>query len=942
VFKSDILASSGLRMGLAFCVVLSACTYGTQGGDFDWPAATAENKPWTYWWWHGSAVDTQGLTEHLEAYQQAGLGGVHIIPIYGVKGQEQRFIDYLSPGWMKMYAHTVSEAHRLGMGVDMSTGTGWPFGGPNVGVDDATADVVFKTYSIAGAERLTEKVRVEDERAKRCAELQTLMGFSEAGDVLNLTEKVDGQGNLEWVAPPGRWKLYGVFQVLGGKKVERAAPGAVGYIVDPFSSASLRRYLVRFDKAFAAYKGAMPRSHYHDSYEYGRATWTDDLFAEFQKRRGYDLRTMLPALLGDGDKDVVARVKCDYRETIADLHLEYIEEWAKWCHAGGCLTRNQAHGSPSNLLDTYAASDIPETEIFGPSGLAVPGLRSEPGFDFHAELNNPLMLKFASSAAHVAGKRLTSSETCTWLGEHFKVSLSQAKPEIDQLFVSGINHIFYHGMAYSPLDEPWPGWLFYASTSFAPTNSIWRDFAWLNAYVTRCQSVLQSAEPNNDIVLYWPIYDLWHNQGGMLMGLSVHGISGWLSNRGFYDTPKRLWRRGYCYDYISDRQLAEAKFVSGNVAAGSGCYKLVVVPRCRLMPVRTLRKLAALADAGATIVVVHGLPTDVPGFGNIQKRRDTFRKLLDRLKADDSNGPDFRQVRVGKGRLLLGEDLEKMVCSAHVVREEVVDYGVEFIRRRRPDGYDYFMTNLNGGNLDQWVELSVAGESAVILDPRVEDKSGVAAVKRGNSGRLRCYLQLEPGQSCIVRTFSSRQVEGPTWRYIKSSSRSRQIEGTWQVSFVQGGPELPTGFETDKLASWTQLGDDEAKRFAGTALYQISFEANPADAHDWLLDLGRVCESARVRLNGHNMGCLWSIPFKMLIGRHLRPGRNVLEVEVTNLSANRIADLDRRQVNWKTFYDINFVDIHYHKFDASGWPFMDSGLLGPVCLIPVSYIQPSD
>ena len=405
---------------LIFMFVFLVSAYGQGTSEPTWPEATKESKPWTYWWWPGSAVDKKGLTEHLEAYHKAGLGGVHIIPIYGVKGAEERFIEYLSPRWMEMLAHTTAEAKRLGMGVDMSTGTGWPFGGPDVSAEDATAAVILKTYDVNGGDIVSEPVKVEDEKRKRPAVLQALMGFSDKAEIADLTAKVDGDGKLDWTAPAGRWRLYAVFQGLGGKKVERAAPGGAGYIIDPFSRRSLLTYLSRFDKAFSDYKGAMPRAHYHDSYEYGRATWTDDLFEQFEKRRGYDLRRALPALFGEGPEDVVARVKCDYRQTIADLHLEsYIMPWVKWAHGKASLTRNQAHGSPSNLLDTYAAADIPETEIFGPSGFKIPGLRMDPDFNFHAALNDALMLKFASSAAHVAGSKLASSETCTWLGEHF-------------------------------------------------------------------------------------------------------------------------------------------------------------------------------------------------------------------------------------------------------------------------------------------------------------------------------------------------------------------------------------------------------------------------------------------------------------------------------------------------------------------------------------------
>lgn len=167
----------------------------------------------------------------------------------------------------------------------------------------------------------------------------------------------------------------------------------------------------------------------------------------------------------------------------------FTHTFSSWVHRKKAISINQAHGSPGNLLDLYAAVDIPETETFGSSSFSIPGLRR----DSEAIRNvdpDPNMLKFASSAAHAMGHPLASSETFTWLSEHFKTSWSQCKPEVEQVFLSGINHVFFHGTTYSPANVPWPGWLFYASVNFVPDNSLWPHLTGLNSYITRCQSVL--------------------------------------------------------------------------------------------------------------------------------------------------------------------------------------------------------------------------------------------------------------------------------------------------------------------------------------------------------------------------------------------------------------------------------------------------------------------
>jgi hypothetical protein len=105
------------------------------------------------------------------------------------------------------------------------------------------------------------------------------------------------------------------------------------------------------------------------------------------------------------------------------------------------------------------------------------------------------------------------------------------------------------------------------------------------------------------------------------------------------------------------------------------------------------------------------------------------------------------------------------------------------------------------------------------------------------------------------------------------------------------------------------------------------------------LDLGKVGQSARVRLNGRDLGTLVAPPFSVAVD-NLKSEGNMLEVEVTNVSANHIRDLDRRGVKWKNFHDSNFVNQDYRPFDASNWPLYDSGLLGPVTLKVIEKFQP--
>jgi hypothetical protein len=251
----------------------------------------------------------------------------------------------------------------------------------------------------------------------------------------------------------------------------------------------------------------------------------------------------------------------------------------------------------------------------------------------------------------------------------------------------------------------------------------------------------------------------------------------------------------------------------------------------------------------------------------------------------------------------------------------VEDSGLQYIRRAVDDGRYYFIANQGKDNIDRMISLATKFTSVAIMDP-MTGRTGMAETCFNHA-----RLQLAPGQSVILRTFNTK-TDGPRWRYDEPG-QPVAINGLWQVKFIQGGPELPPSFRSDKLGSWTTQGG-EAERFAGTALYSTTFDA-PAGKGPWLLDLGEVCHSARVRINGTDLGTLIMPPYRVRV-EQLKPTGNLLEVEVTNLSANRIRDLDRRKVVWRIFRDTNFVNINYKPFDASAWPVHPSGLLGPVTL----------
>jgi hypothetical protein len=817
-------------------------------------------KPWTRWWWPGSAVDKADLTKQLEQFAAAGLGGVEITPIYGARGAEERYLPYLSPQWVGMLEHVGKEARRLGLGVDMATGTGWPFGGPWITEADSLQKLVLKDGKLSGE--------------------------------------------------PNRMM------------VKRAAPGGEGLVLDPYSATAMNHYLARFDEALGKLPPGFIRSQFHDSFEYYGGAWTPAFEARFEAMHGYSIQPYAARLLGQepADPDLLARLKSDYRDTLAVLHQEYLDAWKQWAHRHGSLVRNQSHGAPGNLLDLYANADIPETEVFGSTPFPIPGLRRNADeIRSDQDLPEPLVLRLASSAAHVAGRPLASSETCTWLRDHWKVSLAYTKPEIDRLFACGINHLFYHGTVYSPADAAWPGWLFYASTQFNPSNPWWDDFPALNAYVTRVQAVLQSGAPDSEVLLYWPIEDVWNDPQGTMKQLGMHDVK-WMTGEPVGRLASALVAQGYGFDYVSDAFLQRTEARDGQFVTPGGSYRVLLVPATRRMPLETLQRLAKLAGQGAPILF-ESMPEDVPGLGRLEERRAQFQSLAAKLaKAAHADTPVLNRL-----------------AALSLRREPMVEQGLSLIRRRTGTGNSYFVTNLSSKTRDGWVALGAKAVRSVLITDPLSGHQGLGALRQAPQGGTEVLFQLAPGESCLLETNSPVATTGQVeaWSYTRPGGSSIVLAGRWHVEFLKGGPVLPASYDTQELRSWTDQSDPELQRFAGTARYTLHFQAPPQKAQDWLLELGDLRESARVRLNGVSLGTLWSLPFHVKVGSVLKPGENVLELEVTNLAANRIRDLDRRKVDWKIMREINFVDIRYRPFDASAWPLTPSGLLGPVTLIPL-------
>jgi hypothetical protein len=519
--------------------------------------------------------------------------------------------------------------------------------------------------------------------------------------------------------------------------------------------------------------------------------------------------------------------------------------------------------------------------------------------------------------------------------------------------------------------------LFYAAVEFNPQNPWWRDFAELNAYATRVQSFMQSGQPDNDVLLYFPIYDRFAERprargrqvAGSGFAMPGQAPTGGFTSQGFssegqtaalldhfdaippYDSSAfriaadRMLARGYMYDYVSDRQLAATRVENGRVVTSGGAsYRVVLVPASRFIPVETMEQLVRLARGGATVAFLDGLPDDVAGLSDLARRRTrlTAAKGAFSMVGAERVGAAVERQRVGAGTVLVAQDVEALLAASGARREPATDLGVKLVRRRERDGATYFIVNTSGKSIDGWVPLATTARSAAVY-AAMHETSGIGRVRAGANGVTEVYLQFPASASRIVRTYERDDVRGAAWPYMERAGVPVTASGRWSLEFLSGGPTLPAKVADAPLGSWTSLPDTTAKNFAGTARYTMELPrpAGPAGTTAWRLDLGVVHESARIMLNGQDLGTFIGPWFRVDVPVDAFRARNVLEIEVTNLMANRIAYLDRRGVPWKKFYNVNFpARLAANRgseglFNASSWPPLPSGLTGPVTLTPL-------
>jgi len=959
------------------CAIASSLLISMAAGISTWAAADSytvmkesflqppeECRPWTLWWWFGNAVTPEEITRELDGMDTHGIGGVEIFPIYPMSDDDPalgiRNLEQFSDEWLAVFGHTLIEAQKRGMYVQMLAGHGWPLGGLVVTRADAAKRIVKQEHDLKGMRRVSGALPVgigPNETLEAVIAVRVRDGAPEPGTITDLTDRVT-DGSLSWRVPRGDWKLMTFKSTGTAMQVKRATYKAEGFVVDHLGAGPMRRYLDWVAPIFGAagdLAGSTLITCNADSWEVYQANWTEGFLRTFKEKRGYDLRQFLPHLwyvMGPESR----LIRQDFLETVSDLALaNYFQLLTDWCHEHGCGSSIQAHGSPADALRAYGTVDIPDGETMW--------IGSE------QRRLNIRSRRLAASAAHLYGKPIVTAESFTWLKmPRFIVPLELLKPAADSLFLEGVNHIRNHGYSYSPPQIGNPGWVFYASTVINHNNTWWDYYPLVARYIARMQYLLRQGEFTADVLLYanqhdaratfderapaeWKNDNAWgdKNEPGIDDG---YGIA-----RRTYRCALSILDAGYNLDFVNDHALARRMaIVDGCLDVGTTRYPMLVFYETEFVPVATIEKAREFVRQGGTVVFVGRVPDAAPGYLNHRDRSERVRRVV----ADLLSLRDRKVVRV--------ETLDDLPDTLHelCVPDCVFDppgSDIGFIHRTLADGELYFVANPSEVEKDVTMSFRVGDMTPEHWDAmtgrvhpvvRFETHDGrvfipwhfgvydsavfvfrkVAAPAQVTSTNVPGRLAVSTADDGSISLVALVEERGEYFIDVSDTHiiaahevpQPKLVSPTWHVTF----PTKPRKqVDMPKLISWTEI--DSVKHFSGTADYRAEIDI-PSQylAQDvrLYLDLGEVREIAEVSVNGQPAGVSWRRPHVLEMTGLARAGRNDLRIRVTNLLHNKVKGLkpeDERTL--RPEYGLRTV-LYGEKLEE----LLPSGLLGPVTL----------
>jgi hypothetical protein len=900
------------------------------------------------WWWFGPAATKPEITRELEAMKAAGIGGAEIANLYPLAldnpGKNDPASDlaadfhntpFLSPEHLEALHFAAGEAHRLGLRLDITLGSGWPFGGPHIPITEAAGKLRVETIAIpahasfalmppidTGEQLLSAYLLTDSPKASQIAAPETI---------------TPENGRAIFPASAQPRTLVAFIASRTGMMVKRPSVGAAGFVLDHYDKAATETHLRAVgDPLLSAFGSHPPYAIFSDSLEVFASDWTPALLDEFERRRGYDLKPHLLDLVRAQTPDSAA-IRHDWGLTLTELANEnFLAPMQAWAHEHHTQLRSQTYGFPPVNLASNQYADLIEGE-----GKAT--------YQMAREFSDT---RWAASAGHLFGHNVISSETWTWLhSPAFRATPLDMKAEADLHFLQGINQLVGHGWPYSPPSAPEPGWRMYAAAALDDHNPWFFAMPDLALYLQRVSFLLRQGEPVQDVAILLPDDDAW---ASFTARVEKHKVT--ISTAGFDESGSNV-----SIDESMDKllgkeliaQLLDAGFNPDFIDAGAidkvGIpYRALILPNVDRLPVATYEKIAAFARSGGIVLATGRTPATAPGYLHAAEESAQLREISQQLFHGN-----LKQVRSLASTATLGKTLAAITPPDMQLTPATPAIG--FLHRHLPQGDLYFVANTSNTEKTVQARFRAAAAHAELWNPASGQITGLR-----NPSQIE--LTLEPYGSRIVY-FSPTGERLPTLAALKETPIA-DLSHDWQVHFAAKNPEAMNP-EKDthvspavpnqtmhQLTSWT--ADPSTRFFSGQAIYEKSFtlagDTRAGGAHIFL-DLGPghpetpappdaphnmrayyespIRDAAQLFVNGHPAGVLWRPPYRLDITPFLKDGENHLRIVVGNTAINSLAGqpLPDYRLLWDR-YGVLFIPQ-----DMQNLAPLPSGLLGPLTLL---------
>jgi hypothetical protein len=876
-------------------------------------------RPMIRWWWPGGDVNDAELVREVGLLDEAGFGGAELQPFrFGLKPNlpadvEARVDDYLTPSFFGHVGAATQELRRRGMWLDLTFGSGWPFGGGfNMTPDLASMELRFSRQRVHGPATFHQKLAMPvvtmetgafvrrviggsqplpsgwEERLRRRAKLVAVIavrgsepetkvgpesliassresitksGILDPSTTKILTEMVAPDGTLDWQVPESDWELL----TFAESPADLWILGGVGaypqLVLDHLKLAAMESHVQRIGESSKKYVGSYfgdgIRAIFCDSLEVrAYIFWTDSFLEDFKRLRGYDLTPYLPFIRQPGFNDPYASFDgppvYDAPEIGERVRTDY------WQTVSDLMDHNfyepfddWAHRN--HLLARVQAHGAPADllKIYGQADIPETEQLYAGGKDD--------FLRMAASAAHVYGHPITSSESFAIAGNPYLTTPEKIKVWSDDLLTSGINEIIYHGYPYEYQYPPAPGWYPFISplafsTDLNQHSTFWEYVRPLNQYITRLQYLAQSGQNVAQVAVYRsaPAYQAKPAPNP--------------------EIDDRLNSAGYNFDQFNAGALLQSRVDAGKLIAPSGAvYSVLILVNEHRIPLALADKIVEFQKKGLRVLFVGTVPDGEAGFNDWETRSRKIQTLFQGFKpmANVKEAVSDMQTEIKPDLVYeTGSD------SAPFFHRKVSGRDVFFLRNPEPESKTLslvFPAHSSPENWDPWT-------GAITPEYNFEPANSGVAMK----------IELPPYGSRLI-VFDPAQKHDPrppTQAGGLPAPIIINVSGTGQKWALQAGGER---LDLSELTDWLQI--DQLRSFSGKAEYETRFNVDPSLLQEVVrveLDLGEVHDVAEVTLNGNRGPTLLLRPYRADISALVRPGENVLKVAVTNSWTNHL------------------------------------------------------